>query len=313
MEEFDALVGRVHAVGLKLLIDYIPNHVARDYQGPIVHFDYCDADWTDTLKNDWSSPATRAAMLDILRFWIARGVDGFRCDMVELVPPEALGELLAAVRLDAPQTLFVAEVYGKDNYRKYIEEVGFDLLYDKSGLYDSLRGICAGSLTARAITWNWQFLGDLQPRMLNFGQEVGENAAESGNGRTSIFDITHPASIGRLYQAVHGTWGLLPEESAVLSRYRQMLGYAAMPVFRSGKSWDLCYCNLDSPGFDADRYFAFLRYDDAEAWLVFCNFSDAAVRGLRVAMPPELAPVCGCSSWSLGEVGAFDAAIVRVR
>ena len=353
MEEFDSLVGRVHAAGLKLLIDYIPNHVARDYQGPIVHFDYCDADWTDTLKNDWSSPATRTAMLDILRFWIARGVDGFRCDMVELVPPEALGELLAAVRRDAPQTLFVAEVYGKDNYRKYIEEVGFDLLYDKSGLYDSLRGICTGSLTARAITWNWQFLGDLQPRMLNFlenhdeqrvasgfflgspsrawaalavsmlfndasfmlyfGQEVGENAAESGNGRTSIFDITHPASIGRLYQAVHGTGGLLPEESAVLSRYRQMLGYAAMPVFRSGKSWDLCYCNLDSPGFDADRHFAFLRYDDAGAWLVFCNFSDAAVRGLRVAVPPELEPVCGCSSWSMDEVGAFDAAIVRVR
>lgn len=353
MEEFDSLVGRVHAAGLKLLIDYIPNHVARDYQGPIVHFDYCDADWTDTLKNDWSSPATRAAMLDILRFWIARGVDGFRCDMVELVPPEALGELLAAVRRDAPQTLFVAEVYGKDNYRKYIEEVGFDLLYDKSGLYDSLRGICTGSLTARAITWNWQFLGNLQPRMLNFlenhdeqrvasgfflgspsrawaalavsmlfndasfmlyfGQEVGENAAESGNGRTSIFDITHPASIGRLYQAVHGTGGLLPEESVVLSRYRQMLGYAAMPVFRSGKSWDLCYCNLDSPGFDADRHFAFLRYDDAGAWLVFCNFSDAAVRGLRVAVPPELEPACGCSSWSVDEVGASDAVIVRVR
>ena len=149
--------------------------------------------------------------------------------------------------------------------------------------------------------------------MLYFGQEVGENAAESGNGRTSIFDITHPASIGRLYQAVHGTGGLLPEESAVLSRYRQMLGYAAMPVFRSGKSWDLCYCNLDSPGFDADRHFAFLRYDDAVVWLVFCNFSDVAVRGLRVAVPPELEPVCGCSSWSLDEVGAFDAAIVRVR
>lgn len=353
MEEFDALVRRVHGAGLKLLIDYIPNHVARDYSGPIVHFDYCDADWTDTLKNDWSSPATRSEMLDILRFWMERGVDGFRCDMVELVPPEALGELISAVKRDYPNALFVAEVYGRDNYRRYIEQVGFDLLYDKSGLYDSLRGICAGSLSARAITWNWQFLGDLQPKMLNFlenhdeqrvasefflgeasrayaalavsllfndasfmlyfGQEAGENAAESGNGRTSIFDITHPATLGRLFRAVHGNGSLLPCESAVLARYREMLGYAVMPVFRSGKTWDLCYCNLDTPGFDADRHFAFLRYDDSEAWLVCCNFSSAPLRCLRISIPSELGSACGCASVTVDAVGAFDAAVIRVR
>ena len=179
MQEFDSLVRRVHDAGLKLLIDYIPNHVARDYHGPIVHYDYCDGDWTDTLKNDWSSAATRSEMLDILRFWLARGVDGFRCDMVELVPPEALGDLISAVKRDYPEALFVAEVYGKDNYRKYIEDVGFDLLYDKSGLYDSLREICAGRLTARAITWNWQFLGDMQPRMLNFLENHDEQRVAS--------------------------------------------------------------------------------------------------------------------------------------
>ena len=353
MEEFDALVRRVHGAGLKLLIDYIPNHVARDYQGPIVHFDYCDADWTDTLKNDWSSPDTRAEMLDILRFWLRHGVDGFRCDMVELVPPDALGELIAAVKRDYSGSLFVAEVYGKGNYRRYIEEVGFDLLYDKSGLYDSLREICAGRLSAMAITWNWQFLGDLQPRMLNFlenhdeqrvasefflgeasrayaalavsllfndasfmlyfGQEAGESAAESGNGRTSIFDITHPATLGRLYQAVHGTGRLLPCESAVLARYREMLGYAVMPVFRSGKSWDLCYCNLDTQGFDPDRHFVFLRFDDSQAWLVFCNFSSSPLPGLRISIPSELEAVCGCGSLAVDAVGAFDAAVIRLR
>lgn len=353
MQEFDSLVRRVHDAGLKLLIDYIPNHVARDYHGPIVHYDYCDGDWTDTLKNDWSSAATRSEMLNILRFWLARGVDGFRCDMVELVPPEALGDLISAVKRDYPEALFVAEVYGKDNYRKYIEDVGFDLLYDKSGLYDSLREICAGRLTARAITWNWQFLGDMQPRMLNFlenhdeqrvassfflgdpcrayaalaasllfndasfmlyfGQEAGENAAESDNGRTSIFDITHPATLGRLYQAVHGSGSLLPAESAVLARYREMLGYAVMPVFRSGRSWDLCYCNLDSPGFDADRQFAFLRYDDSQSWLVFCNFSSSPLAGLRVCIPSELEAVCGCSCVPIADVGPFDAVIVKLR
>ncbi len=354
MEEFSALVERVHGEGLKLIVDYVPNHVARDYEGKIVHFDYCDADWTDTLKNDWSSPSTRREMLEVLRFWIGLGVDGFRCDMVELVPPDALGELISAVRRESPQTVFVAEVYGRQNYRKYIDEVGFDLLYDKSGLYDSLRAICAGTQSARAITWNWQSLGGLQGRMLNFlenhdeqrlaspfflgdarrgyaalavsllfndasfmlyfGQEAGENAGESDNGRTSIFDITHPATIGRLYQAVHGTGALLPSEAAVLARYRELLALASRPVFRCGANWDLCYCNCDSAGFDADRHFAFVRYDEGEAWLVFCNFSDVPLKGLRLVIPPELASVCGCASYAtVGEAGPFDAAVCALH
>lgn len=352
MEEFAALVGRVHTAGLKLLMDYVPNHVAKDYEGPIVHYDYCDADWTDTLKNDWSSPATRSEMLDILRFWIRKGVDGFRCDMAELVPPDALGELISAIRREFPQTLFVAEVYGRQNYRKYIEEVGFDLLYDKSGLYDSLREICGGRQSARSITWNWQSLGELQGRMLNFlenhdeqrlaspfflgdparsyaalavsllfndasfmlyfGQEAGEDAAESDNGRTSIFDITSPVAIGHLYDAVHRNGELSEKESAIFAKYRQMLGYAARPVFRCGKNWDLCYCNYASPGFDADRHFAFMRYDSDEAWIVFCNFSDVPLKGLRLVIPSELAPVCGCTSVELGEVGPFDAAVMKI-
>ena len=352
MDEFDALVCRAHAAGLKLLIDYIPNHVARDYQGKIVHFDYCDADWTDTLKNDWSSPQTREAMSEILRFWLERGVDGFRCDMVELVPPEALGSLIADVKRDYPEAIFVAEVYGKCNYRRYIEEVGFDLLYDKSGLYDSLRAICTNGLSARAITWNWQFLSDLQPRMLNFlenhdeqrvaspfflgapdrayaalatsllfndasfllyfGQEAGEAAAESGNGRTSIFDITHPATIGRLCDAVHASGSLLPQEAAVLERYRQLLKYAKIPAFSQGKCWDLCYCNLSSEGFDPERHFAFLRYDDSEAYLVFCNFSDSPVPAVHIALPEELRDVASCSGAVVKDTPARDAQVIKL-
>jgi len=352
MEEFDALVARVHASGLKLLIDYVPNHVARNYEGKIVHYDYCDADWTDTLKNDWNSPQTRDAMAEILRFWLGRGVDGFRCDMVELVPPEALGSLISDVKRSYPEALFVAEVYGKCNYGRYTDEVGFDLLYDKSGLYDSLRAISTGNLSARAITWNWQFLSGLQPRMLDFlenhdeqrvssrfflgsaakayaalavsllfndasfmlyfGQEAGEAASESDNGRTSIFDITRPATVGRLYEAIHGAGSLLPQEEAVLERYRQMLRYAKIPAFSQGKCWDLCYCNLSSEGFDADRHFAFLRYDDSEAYLVFCNFSDSPVPRVSIAFPEELMGITRCGGAVVTDTPARDAQILKL-
>ena len=352
LEEFDALVARTHEAGLRVLIDYIPNHVAPDYEGAIRHFDWCDGDWTDTRKNDWSAPETRAEMLNILRYWAARGVDGFRCDMVELVPAEALRELIAAVKADYPALLFVAEVYQKDNYRRYLDEVGFDLLYDKSGLYDTLRAICCSGATARGITWNWQWLGDLQPRVLNFlenhdeqrlaspeflgsatrgfaplacsvlfntapfmlyfGQEVGENGIEGAAGRTSIFNWSDPPELRDLHASLHGGKRLAPQEAALLRRYRELLRFAKRPAFASGGTWDLTYCNESAPGYNPDRHCAFVRYNAREAWLVACNFSDAPA-ALQLTLPPQLRTLCPRLPDSVpATVPPWDASVTRI-
>lgn len=350
MQEFDALVGRVHDAGLKLMIDCIPNHVARDYQGGIVHHDYCDGDWTDTYKNDWSSPQTYSTMLEVLRFWASRGVDGFRCDMVELVPMEPQKALISAIKEEFPGTVFVAEAYNKGNYRPFIEYVGFDLLYDKSGLYDSLRQIYCSGYTSRAITWNWQWLGELQSAALNFlenhdeqritcsdylgpyrsgfaalavsllfndssfmlyfGQEVGENASESDNGRTSIFSRTEPEAIADLYKYVVEDENLDARELKFLNKYKAMLAYAKIPTFSKGKCWDLCYCNEQSEGFNADKHFAFLRYDDSSVWLVVCNFSDSNA-DIRINIPEEFRQICGRSAKSVS-VGPDDAVVIKL-
>lgn len=331
LEEFDALLARTHAAGLRVLIDYIPNHVAPDYEGRIRRYDWCDGDWTDTRKNDWTSPVTRAEMLEILRFWAKRGVDGFRCDMVELVPAEALRDLISAVKAEFPDRLFVAEVYQKDNYRRYLDDVGFDLLYDKSGLYDTLRAICCHGASARGITWNWQWLGDLQPHVLNFlenhdeqrlaapeflgsapkgyaalacslllntapfmlyfGQEVGEDGVDGADGRTSIFNWSDPPELRELYRSLHGEAELAPDEAAVLARYRELLAMAKRPAFAEGGTWDLMYCNEGAPGINPNRHYAFVRYASDEAWLVVCNFSDVPAT-VRISLPPELRSAC---------------------
>lgn len=327
LEEFKAMVGRTHAAGLKCITDYIPNHVARNYKGPVALYPWCDGDWTDTLKVDWSRPETESSMLEVLRFWAGLGVDGFRCDMVELVPSDALGRLIRTVKSEHPGLLFVAEVYDRNNYRRYLEEAGFDLLYDKSGCYDILRGIMGGSRSARELSWNWQFLGDMQPGMLNFlenhdeqriasaefaadadaawaalayaslfndasflvyaGQELGEDASESDNGRTSIFNWSHPASMGSLWDFISGNGRLGEKESAVLSGYRSLLAMAGSELFREGRVWDLCYCNENSPGFIPDAHTAFVRYDGTAATLVFCNLGREAA-SVVLSVPEEL-------------------------
>ena len=224
MEEFLQLVERTHTLGLKVILDFVPNHVARDYNslsapfgtrslgadddtsvhwspendffyypGEILrlpepyngasYYEYpakasgncfspspAATDWYETIKINYCDFHTETwdKMLAIVRFWAAKGVDGFRCDMVELVPPAFMKWLIERIKAEFPQVIFIAEVYEKEKYRMYVEEVGFDLLYDKSGLYDTVRSVMCDNLSAKALTWNWQFLGDLQPRMLNF-------------------------------------------------------------------------------------------------------------------------------------------------
>ena len=342
MEEFRDLVTRTHNAGLKVIIDYIPNHVSRDYNGPIRHFDHCDWDWTDTFKNDWSDPATLEAMKDILCFWADLGVDGFRCDMVELVPPEKLHELISFVKSRYPELLFVAEVYEKGNYRRYLDYVGFDLLYDKSGMYDTLRAVCCGHASAWEITRCWQETGDLQPRMLYFlenhdeqrvaspqfagaagaayaavavealfnnasfmlyfGQETGEDAAEGAEGRTSIFSWCSPRCNSVIEGILNGN-----EPGPVLERYRSLLAYAAQPLFSEGGNWDLCYFNQGSAGFNPERHFAFIRYTEERTALVFCNFSgEGASVVLRI--PDEMQAYTHCSIFA-AQAAANDASV----
>ena len=237
MEEFKELLKRVHNAGLKVIIDFVPNHVARDYTSftalhpaptgmpslgsdddksvhwreendffyypgtelklPIKSQTYKELpalasgnaytaepavnDWYDTVKINYCDTHTGTwdKMLDIVRFWAGMGVDGFRCDMVELVPADFFTWLIREIHKQYPEIVFIAEVYQKELYSKYIREVGFDLLYDKSGLYDTIRAIVQKNTddsgvpveawqSTRKITWNWQSLGDLQPYMLNF-------------------------------------------------------------------------------------------------------------------------------------------------
>lgn len=382
IDEFKLLLNRVHSSGLKAVIDFVPNHVGREYgslglshpeypvlgagDDPSVHwkpendFYYYPSqmlslpvdtgfrempakasgncfspapginDWWDTIRLNYCDfhTSTWDRMLHILRYWAGMGVDGFRCDMVEMVPPEFFTWMIPNLKRDFPEVELIAEVYDRNLYDKYLNQVGFDILYDKSGLYDTLRAIVVSGASAKGITGNWQGLGALQPRMLNFlenhdevrfasdsyagdamkafaplavsllwnkapfmiysGEEIGERGTDaegfSGrDGRTSIFDWWSPASFRRLNDYIHHGKGLEDKESHFLDRFRSVMSLASSPVFSEGSSYDLCWCNDHSPGFNPDRHFAFLRSYGGKSMLVAANFSsDDTVMRLEI-------------------------------
>ncbi len=113
-------------------------------------------------------PDTWFKMLHILRFWASKGIDAFRCDMVFMVPLEFWQWAIPNVKDRYPHVKFIAEIYDVHLYRDFIFTGGFDYLYDKVNLYDTLRGIQCANYSAATITNCWQTVEGIQPHMLNF-------------------------------------------------------------------------------------------------------------------------------------------------
>ncbi len=271
MNEFQQLVDRTHQAGMKVIIDFVPNHVAREYHSimkpegvrdlgedddtgkhfsPINNFYYCPGlpfvspvqpkegeepyvenpakctgndrfdncpgrnDWYETVKLNYGIdycdaggrsyhfepvPNTWVKMTDILIYWASKDIDGFRCDMAEMVPPAFWAYATRIVKERYPRVVFIGEVYDTNLYRTYIQS-GFDYLYDKVGMYDCLRDVICDRRPASSITYYWQHIDDIRPHMLYFLENHDEQRIASdflcGNGMKAIPAIIVAALMG---------------------------------------------------------------------------------------------------------------------
>jgi glycosidase len=265
LQEFDALVTRTHKAGLKLLIDIVPNHIARKYEGksnpagvrdfgadddvtveykrdnnfyyipnsqfevpatvkPLNgelnllsdgKFEEIPAKWTGNGsrmakpdKNDWyetvkvnygirpdgskdfpelpsgydtksykehfefwknkSVPNSWIKFRDIALYWTAKGVDGFRYDMAEMVPYEFWSYMNSAVKMKNPDAFLLAEVYDPKEYRNYIRLGKMDYLYDKVETYDKLKDVIQGKSSPDELSDIQEGMKDIEHHMLHF-------------------------------------------------------------------------------------------------------------------------------------------------
>lgn len=271
MDEFQQLVERTHQAGMKVIIDFVPNHVAREYHSimkpegvrdlgedddkgkhfsPTNNFYYCPGqsfvspvqpkegeepyvenpakctgndrfdncpgrnDWYETVKLNYGIdycdaggrsyhfdpvPNTWVKMTDILLYWTSKDIDGFRCDMAEMVPAAFWAYATRIVRERYPRIVFIGEVYDTNQYRTYIQS-GFDYLYDKVGMYDCLRDIICDRRPASSITYYWQHVDDIRQHMLYFLENHDEQRIASdffcGSGVKAIPAVIVAALMG---------------------------------------------------------------------------------------------------------------------
>ncbi len=254
LDEFNLMVDRIHENKLKIILDFVPNHLARNYQSdkkpdgvndfgfndrkdvdfsPQNNFYYLPGtqfivpnngeidsnieayveipakasgnnvfssqptihDWFETVKLNYGIdyhnnghihfdpiPDTWYKMLEVLTYWTNLGVDGFRCDMAEMVPVEFWAFVIPKIKEINPDLIFIAEIYQPSLYADYIYKGHFDYLYDKVGLYDSLRSLMEQKSEAHTslITQVWQQeSGEFSNKMLRFLENHDETRINS--------------------------------------------------------------------------------------------------------------------------------------
>ncbi|MCG8475969.1 MAG: alpha-amylase family glycosyl hydrolase [Cytophagales bacterium] len=268
MAEFEALVKRTHDKGLNVWIDFVPNHVARNYvsdakpegvedfgasddksgkfssqnnfyyfpnenltvpaennplgelkfKGEDNKFDEMPAkatgndvfsakpsihDWFETIKLNYGvdyqngrtkhfeqMPDTWKKMRNILIYWAKKGVDGFRCDMAEMVPVEFWGWVIPQIQKVNPNIKFTAEIYNSKEYFNYINTGKFDYLYDKADLYDSLKHVMQGHGSTDNLPALSERLSNVAPHMLRFVENHDEQ-------RIATEEFAGDAELGR--------------------------------------------------------------------------------------------------------------------
>ena len=156
MDDWKALVKQCHAMGFKVIIDWVANHTAADHywlqshpdfyvRDSITHKAVSPFDWTDARKLNYKNPELCDTMIATMEYWIKEThIDGFRCDVAFEVPKAFWTRCIAQLRKDK-NIFMLAEAS-----EPWIHEAGFDATYTWSDL-NVMKDIVTGKLKATAL------------------------------------------------------------------------------------------------------------------------------------------------------------------
>ena len=350
-EEFKALIERTHKAGMKVIMDFIPNHVARHYHSDntpkgtysfgehddknvffVGHNNFyylgnnsfgCNIDakdcaeeeysesplratgndcfgtpgrndWYDTVKLNYGIdyrtghrqfspvPNTWVKMLKILQYWASQGIDGFRCDMVEMTPVEFWNWAVPKIKEQFPGIIFIGEIYQPHIYRSFIKDGHFDYLYDKVGLYDTLRSVMNGQASASDISYALQSTADIRPHMLTFLENHDEQRIASdffaANAKRALAALIVSATVGTepfmLYSGQElGERGMDKEGYSGVDGRTTIFDYWSVDTLRRWKgNGDYTTENLNEDEKELQAFYANL--------LTLCNKEEALKSGI---------------------------------
>ncbi len=156
--DFQALVQALHSRGMKLILDWVPNHTAWDHVWVREHPDFYVrderggltvprddkgklTDWTDVAQLDYRNLALRREMIAAMRYWLDEfGIDGFRVDVAGFVPDEFWREAVPELRAAVPRPILLLAEWGDLKMHRF----GYDLTYAWDS-YSRLKAVWRGA------------------------------------------------------------------------------------------------------------------------------------------------------------------------
>lgn len=189
-QDFTAMVTAAHALGLKVILDWVANHTAFDHEWARVNKDWYtlradgsisrpvdpqgkETDWSDVADLNYSNRNMRAAMINEMSWWVKNtGIDGFRCDVAGFVPTDFWAEAYTALIRQRSDLFFLAE------WEDPALHASFDMTYGWE-LFHLMNDVASGKKPTTAID---TYFAEFEPKFpsdayrLNFTSNHDENS-----------------------------------------------------------------------------------------------------------------------------------------
>jgi glycosidase len=336
--DFKQLVDAAHGAGLKVILDWVPNHTAFDHPWITAHPDWYvhkpdgsisnardnenhDTDWTDVAELNYDNRDMRRAMLDAMTFWLRdMHVDGFRCDVAGGVPDDFWAEARAALAKVQPELFMLAEGEGPNFH------AAFDMTYGWE-LHHLLNDVAQGKKPVSAFDAYFARQDSLYPPdayRMYFTSNHDENSW-NGTEFERMGDDNAPAFV-LAATAVRGMPLLYSGQEVSLKKrlrffekdtidwngpsradfYRSMLELKHSQAALANGAAGGAQSRLALTG--ADRVYAYARTKDANTVLVALNFGDApaTVNYTGLAAPGDYTDWASREKVSLGGAGSLS-------
>lgn len=300
-DDFKRLVEEAHKRGLKVLIDWVPNHsawdcdlvdkhpswYAKDYKGDFRPSPWWD--WSDIIEFDYNNPELRRYMVDAMKYWVETfDIDGFRCDVAGYVPNDFWYQARQA--LDAIKPIFLlAEWENRD-----LHERAFNMTYAWSWnetMHELAHQRCSLDRLRKYYSWNERAWPDSALRM-TFVSNHDKNAWDGTQHEQ--FDAALPAAIvlsvlGEGMPLIHNgqeagetkrlaffeqdpiEW----QSHEIGALYRDLISFKkSLPALGNGQYGGTM---IQVPNTQMDAIFSFVRMDDKHKVFIVLNLSDKPV------------------------------------
>ncbi|MEW5797798.1 MAG: alpha-amylase family glycosyl hydrolase [Bacteroidota bacterium] len=296
IDDFKSLVNKSHELGLKIVIDLVANHTSWDSKMIKEHPEWFTkdstgnfippvADWSDVVDLNYDNKELRAYMIDMMKYWVRDvGIDGFRCDVSEMVPTDFWNDARAALDSIKPVFMLSEGMYAEHHLKAFDATYGWNSYHTMAQIFkgekpasemDSvlIRESLAypkGSLRMRFSSNHDENAWDM-PDVVKFGKEGAKLAAVLTNTLPGIPLLYNGQEVGNditlgLFEKFEIDWKKGKEWTEF---YKKL--FTIRKNNRSLPLGDYQYVKNNRP----EHVYSFIRTDGMNTILAVFNFSNS--------------------------------------